>query len=86
MTDDGQLVIEPKIQVGNDAVGNPVLIIDLETPPGYAMSPETVEQLALKFLAAAAHARIRAGALRQMMLEGETELEARRTMERLFPV
>lgn len=87
MTDDPKAQeVDPKIRVGTDAFGDPILTIDLVTPPGCAMTPETTEQMALKMLAAAAYARNRAGAFRQLLLDGMPELDARRTIERLFPV
>lgn len=86
MTDQAKEEIDPKIRVGTDSFGDPILTFDLVTPPDCAMSPETAEMLALKLLAAAAFSRNRAGAFRQLLLDGMQEQAARHTIERLFPV
>lgn len=85
MTDPDAIEVDPKIRVGTDVFGDPILQVEMTTPPGYAMTPQMTEHLALKLLAAAAYARTRAGAFRQLLLDGMPELEARRTIERLFP-
>jgi hypothetical protein len=85
MTDPDAVEVDPKIRVGTDVFGDPILQVELVTPPGHAMTPETAELMALKLLAAAAYARNRAGAYRQLVLDGMAELDARRTIERLFP-
>jgi hypothetical protein len=84
LTEDRQEV-DPKIRVGTDQFGDPILQMELVTPPGCAMTPETAEAIALKMMAAAAYARNRAGAYRTLILDGMAELDARRTIERLFP-
>lgn len=85
MTDDKPLEIDPQIRVGTDTFGDPILTVNLVTPPDCAMTPETAEMIALKLVAAAAFARNRAGAYRTLLLDGMGELDARRTVERLFP-
>lgn len=77
--------VDPKIQIGTDAFGDPILIVDLVTPQGCAMTPETVEQIALKLMAAAATARARAGLMRGMLLDGASDVEARRAANKYMP-
>ena len=84
MTDE-PVEVDPKIRVGTDMFGDPIVTVDLTTPADHAMTPETVEQVALKLMAAAAYSRNRAGAYRTLLLDGMPELDARRTIDRLFP-
>lgn len=85
MTDPDAIEVDPKIRVGTDVFGDPILRVNMVTPPGHAMTPDMAEHLALKLMAAAAYARNRAGAYRQLVLDGMAELDARRTIDRLFP-
>lgn len=84
MTEQGpdQVELDLQLQIGTDTFGDPIIRIKLGMPPGYAMSPEVVEELALKLLAAAATTRTRAGILRHMVLDGIPEVDARRMVDR----
>lgn len=74
--------IDPKICIGVDSFGDPILTVDLVTPAGHGMTPETAETIALKLMAAAAAARARAGLMRGMLLDGMPEANARRMVNR----
>lgn len=82
---DERIEVDPKIRVGTDVFGDPIVQVDLVTPTGCAMTPETTEQIALKLLAAAAFARNRAGCYRKLVLDGMPELDARRVVDEMFP-
>lgn len=86
MGDDEIEIVDPSIRIGTDTYGDPILNITLVMRPTHGMSPETAEQLALKILAAAATARARAGTLRTMILDGATEEDARRLVDKYLPM
>jgi hypothetical protein len=83
--DDQAQEIDPKIRIGTDVFGDPIITVDLVTPPAHAMAPETAELIALKLMAAAAAARARAGLMRGMLLDGASEVEARRAIDKYMP-
>lgn len=62
--------IDPHIQIGVDAFGDAFVICHIVMPPGSALSADNTEQLALKLLAAASAARMRAALVRKQLLEG----------------
>lgn len=70
--------IDPRIKIGTDTFGDPIITVNLVTPPDCAMTPETAELIALKLMAAAATARARAGLMRGMLLDGASDVDARR--------
>lgn len=80
--DDQAQEIDPKIQIGTDVFGDPIITVNLVTPSDSAMSPETAELIALKLMAAAAAARSRAGLMRSMLLDGASDVEARRAADK----
>lgn len=83
MSDDQeQETVDPKIRIGTDVFGDPIITVDLVTPPGTAMTPETAELMALKLMAAAATARSRAGLKRRVLLDGGTEEHARQMADK----
>ena len=69
MTDD-QVPLNPQIHIGVDGCGDPFLLLHIVTPPGTMISADAADQLALKILAAAAAARVRAGVVRDQLLAG----------------
>lgn len=71
-----QIPMAPRIQIGVDPCGDPFLLLHIVTPPGTFISADAVDQLALKLVAAAAAARLRAGIVRDQLLAGADTGEA----------
>jgi hypothetical protein len=68
--------LDPKIRIIIDHVGDPYIWLNIDLPMEAALSAEQLEQLALKMIAAAAAARMRATLARKQMLAGVPPTEA----------
>lgn len=72
------------VEIGVDSFGDPFLRVSVETPEGRAMTPDAVDQLGLKLIAAAASARARGSVIRALMLDGRTLQQAVTAVDHLM--
>lgn len=62
--------LKEQIQIGVDQFGDPFVKLAIETPGATALSADACDQLALKLIAAAAAARVRATVIQRQLLTG----------------